>query len=178
MPIVQYLQVACRLLLASVFVVAVFSKISEKTAWLAFVQSLRQLRQVPDAVVRAAALATVAIEMLVAVLLLVPVPAAGAFGFALAACLLLAFTIAIGLALLRGNRVPCRCFGASSTPLGLPHVTRNLVLICVATLGLIGASAAGTLDVAYAALAGASGLIVGILVTALEDVVALFKPAG
>ncbi|MGN9919534.1 MauE/DoxX family redox-associated membrane protein [Micromonospora palomenae] len=174
----RYLELACRLLLAVVFILAAFSKISGAAAWLAFVRALHQMRQVPDAVLRPAAIATVAIEALVAVLLLVPVRAVGALGFALASCVLLVFTVVVGLAMRRGNRTPCRCFGASTSPLGLPHITRNLVLICTAALGLTGASAAGTLEVPYALLAGASGLIVGLLITALEDIVALIKPVG
>jgi len=177
LPIVQYLEVVCRLLLAAVFITAAFTKLSGKAAWLAFVQSLRQLDQVPGPLLRPAALAAVAIEVIVVVLLLVPVRVAGWIGFALAGCLLLSFTLVIGRALSRGNRAPCRCFGASSTPLGMSHILRNLVLVLVAVLGLAGASASGPLDAPYALLAGAAGLVAGILITAFEDIVALVKPA-
>jgi hypothetical protein len=173
---VRYLEVVCRALLASVFVVAVVNKVASRAAWLDFVRSLRELRQLPEAVVRPAAVATVTVEALVAVLLLVPVRTAGILGFALAAGLLGAFTVVIGRALARGNRAPCRCFGASSTPLGRPHVVRNLTLICVALLGLAGLSAGAAIDPGYAVLAGITGLVLGILTTAAEDIVALFTP--
>ncbi|MGR6322068.1 MauE/DoxX family redox-associated membrane protein [Micromonospora soli] len=174
----RYLEVTCRLLLAAVFVVAAFNKASGKTAWLSFVQSLHQLRQVPASLVRPVAVAAVTTETTVALLLLVPVRAVGAAGFAVAAGLLLAFTVVIGLAVSRGNRAPCRCFGASRVPLGMPHVIRNLVLILAAVLGLIGALSEGTAEVPYALLAGTGGLILGILITAAEDIVALVKPIG
>ncbi|TDD42349.1 hypothetical protein E1286_30965 [Nonomuraea terrae] len=175
---VQYVEVTCRLLLVAVFITAAFTKVSGKDAWLAFVRSLRQLKQIPSPLLQPAALAVVAIEAIVAVLLLIPVRVAGWIGFALAGCLLLSFTLVIGRALSHGNRAPCRCFGASSTPLGPIHIMRNMMLVCVAVLGLAGASASGTLDAPYALLAGAGGLVAGILITALEDIVTLFGPAG
>ena|GEM_PF-5303355 len=95
MPIVRNLEVTCRLLLVAAFVVAVFTKISNRRAWLAFVQSLHQLRQLPAAVVRPGLAATVT---------------------------------------------------------------------------------AGPVEIPYVLLAGAGGLLVGILVTAAEDIVALFRP--
>ncbi|SCG74993.1 Methylamine utilisation protein MauE [Micromonospora siamensis] len=168
----------CRSLLATVFVVAALSKIAGRPAWLGFVQSLRELNQVPDAAVRPAAITTVTTEALVVVLLLVPSPTAGMVGSAIAAGLLAAFVVVIGLAIARGNRTPCRCFGTSNVPLGWPHVVRNLVLIGVAGLGLLSASAAGTTPAATVLLAGAGGLVAGILITAAEDIVALVRPAG
>ncbi|MFC5813665.1 MULTISPECIES: MauE/DoxX family redox-associated membrane protein [Nonomuraea] len=174
----HYLDVACRLLLAAVFVTAAWTKVSGKAGWAAFVGSLRQLDQVPGPLLRPAAFAVVATEIVVAVLLLVPVRVAGWIGFALAGCLLLSFTLVIGRALSRGNRAPCRCFGASSTPLGPIHIVRNLILVCVAVLGLAGASAPGAFEVPYALLAGVAGLVAGILITAFEDLVALFRPTA
>ncbi|WP_165521962.1 MauE/DoxX family redox-associated membrane protein [Micromonospora zingiberis] len=172
----RYLDVVCRALLASVFIVAVANKVSGRAAWLGFVQSLRELRQVPEAAVRSAAVAVVTVEILVVALLVVPVRAVGAVGFALAVGLLGAFTVVIGRALARGSRAPCRCFGVSSTPLGVPHVVRNLMLICVAGLGLTGLSVDGSIDAPYAVLAGLTGMILGVLTTAAEDIVALIKP--
>nr|WP_176903321.1 MauE/DoxX family redox-associated membrane protein [Nonomuraea maritima] len=177
MATVQYAEVACRILLAAVFLTAAFGKASGKSAWLAFVHSLRRLEQVPGPLLRPVALAVVTTEAVAAVLLLVPARVAGWAGFALAGCLLLAFTLVIGRALKHGNRAPCRCFGASSTPLGASHMTRNLMLTCVAVLGLVGTSAPGTPEVPYALLAGAAGLVTGILVVAFEDIVTLFRPA-
>ena len=171
----HYLEVACRLLLAAVFLTAAVTKLSGGAAWAAFTDSLRQLDQVPGALVRPAALAVVAAEAIAGVLLLVPVRAAGRVGFVLAGGLLLAFILVIGRALSSGNRAPCRCFGASSTPLGAGHLVRNVVLLGAALLGLAGTFAAGPLGLPYALVAGAAGLVAGILITAFEDIVALLK---
>lgn len=178
LPIVPYLEVTCRLLLVVVFAVAVFTKVSNRSAWQAFVQSLHQLGQLPEAAVRPAAIATVTTELLATLLLMVPVRAVGISGFVLSAGLLFAFTVVIGLAVARGNRTPCRCFGASSTPMGAPHLARNLLLVCLAALGLVATVTAGPIEIPYALLAGAGGLLVGILVTAAEDIVALLRPMG
>ncbi|AVT29269.1 methylamine utilization protein MauE [Plantactinospora sp. BC1] len=172
----RYLEVGCRVLLAAVFIVAVANKVASRAAWRDFVRSLRELRQLPEAAVRPAAVATVTAEALAAALFLVPLRVAGVLGFALAIGLLAAFTVVIGLALARGNRAPCRCFGASSTPLGIPHLVRNLTLICVAALGVLGLSTGTALDPAYAMIAGITGLVLGMLTTAAEDIVALVKP--
>ncbi|MFY1691397.1 MauE/DoxX family redox-associated membrane protein [Plantactinospora sp. WMMB782] len=172
----RFLEVVCRALLAAVFVVAVANKVFGRAAWPGFVQSLRELRQLPDAAVRPAATATVTVEVLVAVLLLVPVRAVGALGFALAACLLGAFSVVIGLAMARGNRTPCRCFGVSSTPLGWPHLVRNGTLVCVAVLGLAAMTTEGVVEPPYVLLAGVTGVVLGTLVTAAEDIVSLFRP--
>ncbi|MEO3747708.1 MauE/DoxX family redox-associated membrane protein [Plantactinospora sp. B5E13] len=172
----RYLEVLARALLATVFVVAVLGKINRRAAWQDFVQSLRQMRQVPEAAIPWTARMTVTVEALVAALLLVPTRTAGVLGFALAACLLGAFTVMIGLAVSSGNRAPCRCFGASRTPLGVPHMVRNLTLVCVAALGITGLSTGGALEPSPALLAGITGLVLGILTTAAEDIVALVKP--
>ncbi|MEU7655081.1 MauE/DoxX family redox-associated membrane protein [Micromonospora taraxaci] len=174
----RYLEVACRLLLITVFVVAVYTKVSGRSAWLSFVDSLRQMQPLPTRLVRPTAFLTVTIEVLVALLLLIPVRRVGEIGFALGAGLLVAFTIVIALAVARGTRATCRCFGASSTPLGWPHILRNLTLLVVAVLGLAGASAPESLGVPGALLAGVGGLVLGVLVTAAEDIVALVRPIG
>ncbi|MFI6258618.1 MauE/DoxX family redox-associated membrane protein [Micromonospora zamorensis] len=174
----RYLEVACRLLLVTVFVVAVYTKVSGMPAWLSFVDSLRQLDPVSTNVARPAAILTVTVEVLVTLLLLVPVRRVGEIGFVLAAGLLVAFTIVIALAVAKGTRATCRCFGASTTPLGWPHILRNLTLLVVALLGLAGASAPESLGVSGALLAGVGGLVLGVLVTVIEDIVALIRPIG
>ncbi|MGW2623900.1 MauE/DoxX family redox-associated membrane protein [Micromonospora taraxaci] len=173
----RYLEVACRLLLVTVFGVAVYTKVSGRPGWLSFVDSLRQL-PVPTSVARPAALLTVSVEVLVALLLLVPLRWAGEIGFALAAGLLVAFTSVIALAVAKGSRATCRCFGASSTRLGWPHIVRNGTLLVVAVLGLAGASAPESLGASGALLAGVGGLVLGVLVTAMEDIFALIRPIG
>ncbi len=54
--------------------------------------------------------------------------------------LLVLFTCLVGLNLRRGRRPPCRCFGrASETPIGIGTVLRNVVLMGLAVLVLLGA---------------------------------------
>ncbi|MFB9236602.1 hypothetical protein ACFFWC_13745 [Plantactinospora siamensis] len=55
---------------------------------------------------------------------------------------------------------------------------RNLALVCVAELGLAGAAAPGSLELPYALVAGVAGLVVGVLVTAAEDIAALLRPVA
>jgi UDP-N-acetyl-D-glucosamine dehydrogenase len=57
----------------------------------------------------------------------------------LAALTLVAFTVVIVQRLLDGSRPPCACFGSrSNKPLGRRHVARNLGLLAVAALAIIG----------------------------------------
>ena len=104
-------------------------------------------------------------------LLLVP----GPFAFVLGAGLLAAFTAAIAIAVRRGRTAPCWCFGVSSTPLGRSHVARNLFLIAVAVLGLAAAAAGGSAVTAAAALAAGCGVVAGLLVTRLDDLMSLVR---
>jgi uncharacterized membrane protein YphA (DoxX/SURF4 family) len=54
--------------------------------------------------------------------------------------LLVAFTVAVGRHLVRGDQVPCACFGASSTrPLDAMTLSRNLAL-CALALAAVTAS--------------------------------------
>ena len=96
-----------------------------------------------------------------------------AAGFAVAAGLLAVFTGAIVLSLRRGNAAPCRCFGASSTPLGPRHVARNAVLVALALLGLVAALVPGPADLAGLVVAGAAGVVAGVTITAFDDIAAL-----
>lgn len=59
----------------------------------------------------------------------------------LAAATLVAFTVVIVQRLLDGSRPPCACFGSrSSRPLSRRHVARNLGLLAVAAVAIIGTS--------------------------------------
>jgi len=174
---VRYAELACRLCLLTVFVVALAGKLSGKDAFAAFTRSLRQMSVIPQGTVAVAARASVAAEALVIVLLAIPLRGAGAAGFAVAAGLLAVFTGAIVLSLRRGNVAPCRCFGASSTPLGARHVVRNVVLISLALLGFGAALAPGPADLAGLLVAGAAGVVAGVTVTAFDDIAALLRPA-
>jgi hypothetical protein len=98
-------------------------------------------------------------------------------GFVLAAGLLACFTAALVRTLRRGSTASCHCFGPSTTPVGVHHVARNLVMIAVAAAGLIADLSLGTQPYRPAGIA-VTGLavVVCVLVTArLDDLVAVFR---
>jgi hypothetical protein len=172
--VVAYLAVGCRLLIAVVFLVSVATKLADLPA---FVESVRGLRVLPAPLARAGAGAVVAAEAAIVLLLAVPVAATGVAGFGVAVAALVAFGAAIALSLRRGRRAPCRCFGRSTTPLGWHHVVRNGALTAVALLGAVATAGAGPAHPGGLAVAAAAGAVAGLLVTALDDIVALFRPA-
>jgi hypothetical protein len=86
---------------------------------------------------------------------------------------------AIGLALHRGQTAPCRCFGASSTPLGAAHLIRNVTLLVGSLAGLVGGVVARHPAVQPLGLAVAlavAAVAVLFVVRLDDDVVALFRP--
>ncbi|MFC0531396.1 MauE/DoxX family redox-associated membrane protein [Phytohabitans kaempferiae] len=173
----EYVVVGLRSLIVLVFVVSAASKVRGRRAYAEFVTATGRLspRRVSVATARRLATGVVAAEL--ATVMLVLVPRTATMGFAVAATLLLAFTGAILLALRRGERAPCRCFGSAEQPLGYPQVARNLLLLAACTLGLAG----GQLVVASpspggALLAVAAGALAATLVAVFDDLVALFRP--
>ncbi len=171
----RYLDVAARVLLVTVFAVALAGKVSSGAAFGAFTESLRRMDAVPAARVELAARATVMVEALVVVLLVVPAAAAAAVGFALAAGLLLVFALAIARAVAGGRQVPCRCFGASSTPLGRGHVVRDVLLAVAALAGLAAALQPGDAVLAGALVAAVAGLVLGALFTSYDTLAAVVR---
>ncbi|AEV87840.1 hypothetical protein ACWT_6827 [Actinoplanes sp. SE50] len=172
------LEIAARLLIGTVFAVAVAGKVRSGAAYREHVRSLRRMGVLPDRWVPAAAGAAAGAEAVVVVLLAVPARWTGVPGFALAGGLLAVFTAAIAVSLRGGNRAPCRCFGASSTPLGGAHVVRNLLLLGVDLAALTAMFvAARPATLAGGVVAALAGLIAGALVTSYDDIVALWRPA-
>jgi methylamine utilization protein MauE len=88
--------------------------------------------------------------------------AAGA-GFGVAVVLMAGFTFAIVRAVRRGVQAPCRCFGASATPVGTRQVVRNGVVLATAAA-----------DLAGAAVALVAGVVAGALVVTFDELVDLF----
>lgn len=172
-----YLAVGCRVLLGAVFVASAASKLRTRGAFAAFVRSVDGFGLVPAARVRATAVAVVTAEAVIPVLLAVPVTGAGGFGLALV--LLGVFTGAVTLALRRGVRAPCRCFGVSDTPAGARQVVRNLLLGTVAAAGLAGAlsGTSGGGHPAGVVVAAAAGLLVAGLTAVADDLIDLFRPS-
>jgi hypothetical protein len=164
----EYLGVGCASLIGWVFVVSAISKLRHFGE---FTSSLPALAPVRPGQVRPLAITVVATEAAVPVLLLFP--AAIFYGFALAGALLAAFTAAIGTALKRGQRAPCQCFGASSTPLGARHLVRNSILL-ISTLAGALAFDAQPQQAAGLVVAIAAGLVGAILIVAMDDITFLF----
>ncbi|MFC0628092.1 MauE/DoxX family redox-associated membrane protein [Kribbella deserti] len=179
-----YLLLSTCAALALVFALSAANKASRKS-FHDFVTSAGPLEVLPEALRLPAAYGVVAVEAALAIALVVG--AGGAFssrlsllaivGFVLAITLLLAFTTAIVLTLRRGVRKACKCFGATSTPLGRAHVVRNLLLLVLAVAGLVAALTQGApLQPAGAALAVMAGVIGGLLITRFDDLLDLFSP--
>lgn len=143
-----------------------------------FADSVRQMRVLPAGLAGPAAWSVLLAEGVVCGVLPLPFAWTGLVGFALAGLLLGAFAVGILLSLRKGTRAPCRCFGASTTPLGGRHVMRNLVLTGICIAGVV-ASPAGSPGLgAGTLLGGFCGLLIGVAVTALDDLVSLLRPLG
>jgi uncharacterized membrane protein YphA (DoxX/SURF4 family) len=166
----DYLAVACRCLIGVVFVVSAFGKVRSRQAFREFVTSTAAL--VPR---RGRALSPVVVAAELAVPVLLAVPVTVRTGFGLAAVLLAAFAVAIAAAVRRGVRTSCRCFGASTAPLGTRHVVRNAGLFAVAAVGaLLGPGRPA--ELAGVAIAAIAAVVLAALVTRLDDLVELFAP--
>ncbi|MEV0385475.1 MauE/DoxX family redox-associated membrane protein [Nonomuraea sp. NPDC050643] len=172
----QYVDVAGRALLITVFVLALVSKVSSRGAWSAFVRSTRAMAVIPDKLAPPAAAATAAAEAGVIVLAAVPVRWTGSAAFVLATGLLGCLTVAVVLVVGRGAAVPCRCFGATETPMGAPHVIRNLILLATALLGLAGSLVSGSFDPAFTVVVGLFGAVLGLLMARWDDLASLLRP--
>jgi hypothetical protein len=139
---VDYLDFSCRVLLGTVFTVAVVGKVRRGTAYREFVTSLRGLGWLPSALLPAVAAAVVACEAMV--VLLLAVPATGVVGHLLAVLVLGSFSTTVAASLYRGQQVRCRCFGSDGRRFGIGHLVRNGLLMVVGGFGLVAAAAGGT----------------------------------
>ncbi|MEV5443083.1 MauE/DoxX family redox-associated membrane protein [Streptomyces sp. NPDC052644] len=169
---VVYVVVACRALLALVFLVSAAGKLRGRRAFGGFVAEVRAWRLVPAWSVTVVAGGVAVAEAAVPVLLVVP--AAVPFGLLVAGSLVAVFTLGIVITRRRGLSARCSCFGRAAAPLGRRHVVRNVFL-----LGAVGAALAPVTDrgtapaVLVAIGAGALGALV---VTTLDEITDLFAP--
>lgn len=163
---------ACQGLLVVVFLASAASKLRSGQALRAFATSLSSMLAIRADRALPVAIAVTAAEAVAVVLLVVP-PTRDA-GFAAAVALLVVLTSGVAVVLARGGAEPCRCFGASSTPLSGRHLVRNLLLAAVALAGLIGPDDRHPSPWSIAVLL--AGGLAGLLVTLLDDLVALFAP--
>lgn len=174
----EYVLVGFRGLIGLVFLVSVVSKLRSRRSYAEFVAATGRLFPRPVAATLRWWLAAAVLAAECIVLLLVLIPMTVPVGFAMAAGLLLAFTGAILLALRRGQRASCRCFGATGQPLGYAQVARNIGLITVCLIGIaLGPLSSASAHPAGATLAIATGAIAAILVVMADDIAALFRPS-
>lgn len=127
-------EIALRTILGLVLAIACISKVRSASAFGEFASSLADIGWLPGPGRAAAARLIPLLEALVVVLL--AIPATVAFGFGLGALLLAGFTAVTGAEVANGRRVRCRCFGASSAPIGPAQIARNVVLVAVSLAGL------------------------------------------
>lgn len=101
---------------------------------------------------------------------------------ALVAAGLLTGVLALGVATVmhRGTRAHCACFGSrSALPLGGPHLARNLALLTLLAAALISTAAGpGRAVPGGSAIAVAAGTAAGLLLTHLDDLIALYSPGA
>ena len=99
---------------------------------------------------------------------------------ALAAAALLTGVLAVGVAtvLRRGTQARCACFGSGADrPLSGAHLARNLSLFAVLLVGLMASTLAnGRPGMAAATVAAGAGAAAGLVITRLDDIIALFAP--
>ncbi|MET9395665.1 MauE/DoxX family redox-associated membrane protein [Streptomyces sp. NPDC006624] len=176
----NYFAHGVRGLLTAVFLIAVLGKAGKAGAFSAFADSLRPLAAAPRAAVRAAALTVVAVEGALCLALILPYTPVTLAGLLAATALLTLFALVIARSVHEGTTASCRCFGRSSTPLGRTHVLRNGLLASVAGIGAaaVATGPAGASNVGMAAVAWCAGAVAGVLVTAVDDLVSLFRPAS
>jgi hypothetical protein len=172
----QYVALAGRILLATVFLVSASTKLRSAAAFGAFRRSTRRMAILPERLVRPVAVLVVACEAAIVPLLVTPTFVTGLLGLALAAVLLAGLAVAIGSIVHRGIDTTCQCFGHSAMPLGKVHIVRNVGLVAVAAVAAVTGARGGGLEIGGALLAGLAGVLLGALVTVLDDIRQVLQP--
>lgn len=175
-----HIHLACRLLIAGVFLVAVVSKVRNRHSYAAFARSVEQIGLVPSRLVGHAAAAVALGEGATAALLLWPGPGRvplGLAGFGLAVALLTAFVVAIRRTRQRNVAVDCRCFGPSTEPLGLAHLWRNAALLVIVAVGVATVATTGDYRAGPVAVSASAALVGVLLAVFFVDLVSPFTDA-
>jgi methylamine utilization protein MauE len=175
----RYLVLFAAVTLGEVFAVSLIGKLPGRTAHPAYVRATGDLLPARAASAAGPVALGVLVAEGVAVVLLVLAPV---LGLSLAAGLLFVFTIALTGALRRGSRTACRCFGASSRPIGPVQIVRNLLLAVVAVSGAVAAAAGPGAGLPTGPELGAASVTVlaatvfAVLMVAAEDLADLLLP--
>lgn len=170
-----YVTVCCRLLLGAVFLLSVGLKLRSRRALQDFLVSARSLLGVNPRLAGLLAAASIVVEVLIVILLVLSAYVVA--GFVLSFALLVAYSAAIGLALRRGVRTPCRCIGTSSDPLNPSLLIRNAGLLVACVVGLL-TTLGSAADVGFnsgLAATAAIALFGVALVTSFDDIVYLAR---
>ena len=172
---VEYLEFGCQVLLGGVFAVSAGSKLYSRTAFADFTAATARLTGAGAGRARQLAVAAVAAE--IAIVFALIVPALVPLGFAVGIGLLAVLTAAIVRSLRGGERTPCRCFGASNSPLGRQHVARNAALAGFGVLGIAAdlSGEASSLDFGLACVVAFAALVGVALTARLDDLIGLFR---
>jgi hypothetical protein len=171
-----------------VFAASFAAKLSGRRAYRAFRDGLAETALIPGRILPAAAVSLASAEAAVAACLLTAAALAAAAvpgaawlaesALAAAAALTAVLTIGVAVAVHRGTRARCACFGpASSRPLGRAQLARNLSLLAVVCAGLAAVALAhGHSPLAGAMLAAAGGAVAALLFIRWDDLTELFAP--
>jgi Methylamine utilisation protein MauE len=173
--VLNYVPLFCRVFIGMVFAISAVSKIR---GFESFVPATRTLVEaaLPQLRLGRLGLRAVASTILAtetAICLLVVVSPWWPLGLAAASLLLTIFTAAIALALHRGVRAPCRCFGGSATPLRRRHLFRNALLLAVTAAGLALPHRMES-DPAGSAVTIAVAVVTAVVISRLDDITELF----
>lgn len=175
----EYLAVGIRTLVGIVFLAAVVGKVARRDGFSAFLASVQRMRILSTWRAGLVARVVVVGEVVICLLLAVPIRVANVAGLLLASGLLVAFSLGIVVSVRRGIHAPCRCFGASTTPLGTRHVVRNIGLAAAAAVGAVSVvGAAGPVHTEGVIVAAVAGLALGGVVIVLDDIIELFASTG
>lgn len=172
-----YVVAACRAAVVVVFALSFSGKVLGKDAFREFARSIDRMRILRLSYVRPAAVVAVAAEGTTAIVTAIPIRTVLVAGFVLATILTVTFTAVILQNLRRGNRVPCRCFGSSTTPLGALHIIRNACLIIISGLGAYAAlSEIHSPRLPITIVASIGGGLAGVVIASFDDLAALLAP--
>jgi Methylamine utilisation protein MauE len=163
--------ISSRCLLAFVFACSAVAKLRSGGSFRTFRAWLADL-PVPVAPRHAGALAAAVAGAEVLIVLLAVLPWTVLAGFALAGATLATFIAGTSLAIARGTKAACNCFGARGAPLGRRHVARDTVLLAVATVGAVASNAHGARP-AGIAVSVATASFLAVLIVFLDDVLSL-----
>jgi hypothetical protein len=172
----EYLSTICATVVAATFAVSILGKVRSRSGFYSFASAIRKL---PVAAARwPRSSATLVLVVQGACIPLIAVPMTRIAGSLLAILVLVGFIIVIGVSLRRGSSEPCHCFGGShDRPMSTVDVARNLLLVAVAGIGVVGTARVGV-DASPIGLtvAVAAGLAVAGAIVFLNDLVWLLEP--